>query len=159
MIDRNGRLVASAARETETQLRNDWPVIGSALSGKPSTEIDIFENADLEKLSPSLAKRARLGLVPTPNAMPTERTEEVRGMVVQGASLVVLSNADDAVLVGGILLNQNLVFIDTINDLFIHTQPAHLQKMEGQPLESEQRNIARATYLRRRLQTGPQSNN
>jgi protein arginine kinase len=52
-------------------------------------------------------------------------------------------------------INLNLIEdlrIHTVNDLFIHTQPAHLQKLEGQVLESEQRNIARASYLRRRLQ-------
>ena len=38
-------------------------------------------------------------------------------MVVQSASPVNLGDGREAVLVGGILLNQNLVFIDTINDL------------------------------------------
>lgn len=53
-------------------------------------------------------------------------------------------------------VNLNLIEdlpIDTVNDLFIHTQPAHLQKLEGQELESEDRNVARASYLRRRLQS------
>ena len=39
----------------------------------------------------------------------------------------------------------------TVNELFIHTQPAHLQKLQGETLETEKRNLARATYLRRRL--------
>jgi protein arginine kinase len=38
-----------------------------------------------------------------------------------------------------------------VNDLFLHTQPAHLQKLERRPLDREQRNIARAGYLRSRL--------
>jgi len=38
-----------------------------------------------------------------------------------------------------------------VNELFIHTQPAHLQKLQGETLETEKRNLARATYLRRRL--------
>ena len=41
--------------------------------------------------------------------------------------------------------------IPTINELFIHTQPAHLQKLQGSELDSQDRNIARATYLRSRL--------
>lgn len=41
--------------------------------------------------------------------------------------------------------------IPVVNELFIHTQPAHLQKIRHAPLESEERNIARASYLRNRL--------
>ncbi|MDX3975555.1 cache domain-containing protein [Shinella sp.] len=117
VIAPDGALVASVTGETAGALRTDWPVIRDALAGKPSTGVDIFENADLEKLSPDLAARAKLPLVSTPNAVPTERMEETRGMVVQSASPVTLGEGRQAVLVGGILLNQNLVFIDTINDL------------------------------------------
>ncbi|MCR6498346.1 cache domain-containing protein [Shinella sp. CPCC 101442] len=117
VIDPDGKLVTSVTAQTAASLRTDWPVIRDALAGKPATGIDIFDNADLQDLSPDLASRARLPLVSTPNAVPTERTEETRGMVVQSASPVTLGDGRKAVLVGGILLNQNLVFIDTINDL------------------------------------------
>jgi protein arginine kinase len=43
------------------------------------------------------------------------------------------------------------VTIPTVNELFIHTQPAHLQKLMGEPLDGEARNAARARYLRTRL--------
>jgi protein arginine kinase len=43
------------------------------------------------------------------------------------------------------------VQIPKLNELFIHTQPAHLQKLRGAELESADRNIERARYLRRRL--------
>lgn len=39
----------------------------------------------------------------------------------------------------------------TINQLFIHTQAAHLQKIMGGTLDGEERNAARAKYLRNRL--------
>ena len=55
--------------------------------------------------------------MPTPNAVHTDRNTETRGMVVHSASPVVLPDGRTAALVGGILLNQNLEFIDTINDL------------------------------------------
>ena len=42
--------------------------------------------------------------------------------------------------------------ISTINKLFIHTQPAHLQKLQGAILDAEERNIARATHVRQCLQ-------
>ncbi|MDI7861604.1 cache domain-containing protein [Rhizobiaceae bacterium n13] len=117
VIEPDGRLVASVAAGTAGSLSTDWPVIRDAISGKPATGIDIFANTDLGKLSPELAARARLPLVPTPNAVPTDQADETRGMVVQSASPVTLGGGQEAVLVGGILLNQNLVFIDTINDL------------------------------------------
>lgn len=39
----------------------------------------------------------------------------------------------------------------TVNQLFIHTQAAHLQKLMGTPLDGEERNAARARYLRNKL--------
>jgi protein arginine kinase len=41
--------------------------------------------------------------------------------------------------------------IPTVNELFIHTQPAHLQKLVGSSLDGEERNTARARYLRTKL--------
>jgi len=41
--------------------------------------------------------------------------------------------------------------IPTVNELFIHTQPAHLQKLSGVELDTTDRNIERARYLRRHL--------
>ena len=43
------------------------------------------------------------------------------------------------------------VEIPTINQLFIHTQPAHLQKVRGVELGTADRNIERALYLQRHL--------
>ncbi|HVS35373.1 MAG TPA: protein arginine kinase [Gemmataceae bacterium] len=43
------------------------------------------------------------------------------------------------------------ITIPTVNELFIHTQPAHLQKLMGSTLDGEERNAARARYLRTRL--------
>ncbi|RXH40602.1 sensor histidine kinase [Bradyrhizobium zhanjiangense] len=98
--------------------RSDWPIIMSALSGQvPATGVDIFGNDELAAISPALAERARLDLVPTPNAVPTDRSTETRGMVVHAASRAMLPDGGAAALVGGTLLNQNLEFIDTINDL------------------------------------------
>lgn len=115
LVEPGGVMLASAPGKAAASAK--WPVIADALAGQPSTTIDIFTNDELRALSPTLAERARLELVPTPNAVPTDRTEETRGMVVHSASPVTLEDGTRAALVGGILLNQNLVFIDTINDL------------------------------------------
>ncbi|WP_147127747.1 sensor histidine kinase [Shimia ponticola] len=93
-----------------------WPVIATALDGSSRTEIDIFPAEDLEDLADGLAERARVALIDTAAAVPTDRTEENRGMVVHAASPVRTDTAR-GVLIGGILLNRNLDFIDTINAL------------------------------------------
>src|SRR5450432_3333120 len=41
--------------------------------------------------------------------------------------------------------------IRTINELFLLTQPAHLQKMQGKKLEGDLRRAARAEFIRQRL--------
>ncbi|KYK48062.1 two-component sensor histidine kinase [Bradyrhizobium liaoningense] len=115
----NGRGdVLASSPPLQHQPRSDWPIITSALSGQvPATGVDIFGNDELAAISPALAERARLDLVPTPNAVPTDRSTETRGMVVHAASRAMLPDGGAAALVGGTLLNQNLEFIDTINDL------------------------------------------
>lgn len=117
IVDRKGQVSAPAPPGAKPKGDTRPSVISSALGGSSSTAIDIFEPSDLAAISPYLARRARLELIPTPNAVPTERDTETRGMVVHSASPVTLADGLDAALVGGILLNQNLVFIDTINDL------------------------------------------
>jgi HAMP domain-containing protein len=118
LTDRDGRILASSPRFVSPNIKTDWPVIASALNGTPLTAIDIFKNTELGEISGDLAERARLELVPTPNAVPTDRETETRGMVVHSASPVTLvEDIRTAALVGGQLLNKNLVFIDTINDL------------------------------------------
>jgi protein arginine kinase len=43
------------------------------------------------------------------------------------------------------------ITIGTVNELFLQTQPAHLQKLMKTTLDGEERNSARARYLRNRL--------
>lgn len=93
-----------------------WPVIESAAQGQGRTEIDIFSAKTLEMISPELAAQASLPLIETEAAVPTDREVEDRGMVIHSATPVALPGRD-GVLVGGILLNRNLGFIDTINAL------------------------------------------
>jgi C4-dicarboxylate-specific signal transduction histidine kinase len=118
LVDPSGKVTASSPhREHALKARVDWPVIAAALEGASQTHIDVFSNEELKAIAPYLADRASLELVPTPNAVPTERTKETRGMVVHSASPAWLGPGKPVALVGGILLNQNLEFIDTINDL------------------------------------------
>jgi protein arginine kinase len=43
------------------------------------------------------------------------------------------------------------VTVATLNHLLVYTQPAHLQKMKGKSMNSQQRDVARAEYIREAL--------
>ncbi len=67
-----------------------------------------------------------------------------------------ISSEETMHLLSSVRMGINLGLIDdleipTINKLFIHTQPAHLQKIRGSELDTVDRNIERATYLQRHL--------
>lgn len=103
-------------------------VTQQALSHGNAESIEIFAATDLIKISPDVARRARISLIETEAAIFTERQVEDRGMVVLGATHVVVDSVD-FVLVGGTVLNRNLEFIDTINDLVYRSEP-------GQPFRT-----------------------
>ncbi|WP_071673438.1 sensor histidine kinase [Nioella nitratireducens] len=100
----------------------DWPVVRAALRGTAESAIDILSAGALDQLSPGLADRAAIRLVPTVAAVPTERDVEDRGMIIHSAAPVTLPDGQRAALVGGRLLNRNLDFIDTINALVYREQ-------------------------------------
>lgn len=67
-----------------------------------------------------------------------------------------ISSEETMHLLSSVRMGVNMGLIDdlpipTVNELFIHTQPAHLQKLREAHLESAERNAARASYLRQRL--------
>jgi protein arginine kinase len=79
-------------------------------------------------------------------------------------SATMMTSEETMDLLSSVRLGINLglleeITIPTVNELFIHTQPAHLQKLMGAPLDGEERNSARARYLRTRLrENGPHLN-
>ncbi|MBO6852138.1 MAG: cache domain-containing protein [Marivivens sp.] len=108
-----GRVFAAAPDVPLNGMIDAWPVIETALgTGSPRVEIDLFSGEDLARFGAELAARASLPLVETPAAVPTDRTIETRGLVIHAAA-----PAADGALVGGVLLNRNLDFIDEINEL------------------------------------------
>jgi protein arginine kinase len=71
-------------------------------------------------------------------------------------SATMMTSEETMELLSFVRLGINLQLVDdltirTVNELFIHTQPAHLQKLMGATLDGEERNSARAQYLRTRL--------
>ncbi|MBL8794933.1 MAG: protein arginine kinase [Planctomycetia bacterium] len=71
-------------------------------------------------------------------------------------SATMMTSEETMDLLSSVRLGINLGLLEdismpTVNELFIHTQPAHLQKLMGATLDGEERNAARARYLRSRL--------
>jgi len=95
-----------------------FDIVRNAYKGQSATAIEIFSSEELAAVGINPLWKSYLPLVPTPNAAPTSRTVETRGMVIHSATPVL----DDqgkliGVLESGILLNQNLGFVDDINEL------------------------------------------
>jgi protein arginine kinase len=70
-----------------------------------------------------------------------------------------ISSEETMHLLSSVRMGVNLGLLDidiaTLNKLFIHTQPAHLQKIRGIDLDTSDRNIERACYLQRHLRDTP----
>lgn len=75
------------------------------------------------------------GILKTAQTISSEETMHFLSRVRMGINLELIDDLD----------------ISTVNELFVHTQPAHLQKLRHSELESGERNVARASYLRERL--------
>lgn len=79
-----------------------------------------------------------------------------------------ISSEETMLLLSSVRMGVNLglihdLEIPLLNDLFLKTQPAHLQKLTGVELDSSDRNIERARYLHRHLHgqnepNGPEKN-
>ena len=76
-----------------------------------------------------------MGVLTSARSISSEETMHLLSSVRLGVNLGLVSNVD----------------IATVNELFIQTQPSHLQKISGGPLKTPERNEARATFLQQRL--------
>lgn len=103
---------------SEISGRKDTPLFSRALSGKAEGGVEIFTYQELKREDAMLAESVKLPLLKTPRAVPTTRSVEDRAMVLR--VLYPILDADGevlAILDGGILLNNNFDFVDTIRDL------------------------------------------
>jgi protein arginine kinase len=96
-------------------------------------------------------------------ALVTERRQHLHDQVSRAYGVLktaqTISSEETMLLLSSVRMGINLGLIDdlsisTVNELFIQTQPAYLQKLRGNELGVEERNVARASYLRSRLTNG-----
>lgn len=115
LMDAQGGLRVSSLQTArpDARLRR---VAATAERQGSATTLEVYSADELAALAPALAERARTELVPTPNAAPVDHSMDTRGMVIHTAVPVRDGSGRLlAVLEGGVLLNRNLDFIDTLN--------------------------------------------
>ena len=127
----DGEVLGNDKAASPATLQWDWPVVISALAGRSKTAIDVFAGSELSGLSPQLAERARIEIVPAVRDGAPAGLVETRGLVLQSAAPLLLPDGRRAALVGGVLLNRNLDFVDTINDLIYHDAGLHEGGVQG----------------------------
>lgn len=118
------------------------------------TEKEILEN--LHSVVPQIVtyeRKAREALVSQSKLNLEDRIWRSYGML-QTARII--SSGEVAELLSIVRLGVNLNIlsdppISVINELFILTQPAHLQKLEGRILDAPERDQARAEFIRSKL--------
>ena len=101
----------------------------------------------------SYEREARKALVRDTRQALQDRVSRAYGTL---CSATMMTSEETMDLLSSVRLGINLGLLESlsiprVNELFIHTQPAHLQKLMGGPLDGEERNAARARYLRSKL--------
>ena len=127
LLDRRGCVVARA--ESATAPSGDLseiPLVAAALQTRlPASGTVRVSGAILQRISDSVAARAQLDVLPTPEAEPGAATSCTEGLVA--ATAVPLLDAQGAVqglLYGGDLLNQRADLVDSIRDAIFQSPVA-----------------------------------
>jgi len=97
----------------------------------------IARNKQLAENRPSLEDRVwrAYGQLRSARTISSEETMHLLSAVRMGLNIGLIKNLSMA----------------AVNQLFIHTQPAHLQELRGEALNTDERNVERASYIRSKL--------
>lgn len=137
-----------------TEATGDFYQISNQVTlGRSEEEIiDDFKTVVIPKII-EYENRARDHLVNDKTTALDDRVYRALGALESARTV---SSEETMFLLSHLRMGVNLGRIDsvdlkTVNELFLLTQPAHLQKLRGQRLNGEQRSIARAELIRERL--------
>lgn len=145
-----------------SQAMGDFYQISNQITLGRSEEELIEQVGDIVPVLIDYERRAREYLV-------AESQNDLRDKVSRAYAILcsaqAISSEETMHLLSSVRMGINLGLIDqveipTVNQLFIHTQPAHLQKIRGTELGTADRNVERAEYLQRHLGKGkgPENN-
>lgn len=136
-----------------SQAMGDFYQISNQITLAKSEEQLINEIRDVVPNIISYERRVRDALVKENRQGLHDQVSRAYGILKNAQTI---SSEETMHLLSSVRMGINLGLIDdlqipTVNELFIHTQPAHLQKLRREHLKSAERNVARAAYLRQRL--------
>jgi len=115
LVDRDGRWLHEGNSTGRVRISASFL---RALEGQAVGGVEIFSSKELAAEDQTMATLVELQLLDTPRARPTERTTENRGMMIRAIAPVTNNQGNIiALLDGGVLLNNNFNFVDTIRDL------------------------------------------
>ena len=136
-----------------SQAMGDFYQISNQITlGRSETEL-IKQVGDIVPVIINYERQARDFLIRESHENLHDRVSRAYGILRTAQTI---SSEETMHLLSSVRMGVNLGLIDdleipTVNELFIHTQPAHLQKLSGVELDTADRNIERARYLRRHL--------
>lgn len=136
-----------------SQAMGDFYQISNQITLGRGEEELIEQVSDVVPAMIDYERRAREFLVKQSQKDLHDRVSRAYGIL---CTAQMISSEETMMLLSSVRMGVNLgliedVEIPTITQLFIHTQPAHLQKLRGVELDTTDRNIERALYLRRHL--------
>jgi protein arginine kinase len=136
-----------------SQAMGDFYQISNQITlGRSETEL-VEQVSDVVPVLIDYERRAREFLI-------KERQQNLHDQVSRAYGILrtaqTISSEETMHLLSRVRMGINLGLIEELNiphlnELFIQTQPAHLQKLRGQELDTADRNIERAKYLRKHL--------
>ncbi len=136
-----------------SQAMGDFYQISNQITlGRSETDL-LKQVGDVVPVLIDYERRAREFLVRESQKELHDRVSRAYGILCTAQTI---SSQETMDLLSSVRMGINLKLIEdlemaTVNKLFIHTQPAHLQKLRGVELDTADRNIERAIYLRRHL--------
>jgi protein arginine kinase len=141
-----------------SQAMGDFYQISNQITLGKSEEELIVQVTEVAQMLIEYERKARDHLVENGLKELHDRVSRAFGVLCTAQTI---SSEETMSLLSSVRMGVNLglirdVEIPTVNKLFIHTQPAHLQKLRGAPLSTADRNIERAVYLQRHLRQPPQ---
>lgn len=146
-----------------SQAMGDFYQISNQITLGRSEEDLIEQVGDVVPVLIDYERRARQYLIVESQNDLRDKVSRAYGIL---CSAQAISSEETMHLLSSVRMGINLGLIDdveipTVNQLFIHTQPAHLQKIRGTELGTADRNVERAEYLQRHLRKetdGPENN-
>jgi protein arginine kinase len=140
-----------------SQAMGDFYQISNQITLGRSEEDLIKQVSDVVPVLIDYERRAREFLVRESQKDLHDRVSRAYGILCTAQTI---SSEETMHLLSSVRMGINLGLIEdlaipTVNKLFIHTQPAHLQKLRGIELDTADRNIERANYLQRHLRKSP----